>query len=299
MGLCLMIGLISSAVSLGFYFVRRHKPLFYFGITTLLSYLVFGFANHDPQYVFDIRGQPILFRLLHFFTGLALYFYAKSIRSALPHNTYVHWTALQIVLVLSLLARIVAIITIGESWIRVSAFITAVFFVLSVAYGAAYPGTTKSTKMIRAGCCLFSAGLSFYPLTRSGVLPPIEVDTYAAFLVLGTLAVSSSLWLFGLLELAKELLEDAERAARKDVAGAMLQLRDLMNSPLQTLEFSMALLRETPEDRDEILQRVENALAQMRDINMALTLFEKDVDWNQKKSFFKNSLHQVGDQKPT
>jgi hypothetical protein len=51
-----------------------------------------------------------------------------------------------------------------------------------------------------------------------------------------------------------------------------------MNTPLQTLEISRALLRDHPAQKDIVAEKIERAVERLNEINVLLTKFEKKVE---------------------
>jgi hypothetical protein len=70
----------------------------------------------------------------------------------------------------------------------------------------------------------------------------------------------------------------AEAAILKQLARASLNLRDLANTPLQTLELSLILLRAKSPDMAPVFARMERALLRLRALGRALSRYEAPVD---------------------
>ena len=66
----------------------------------------------------------------------------------------------------------------------------------------------------------------------------------------------------------------------RQLAKSFLRLRDLMNTPLQIIEFSTDILRSKNLQDEAILVRIENAVESLKDLNAELTRYEKDSDWS-------------------
>lgn len=283
-----MMGIVSSGLSLIFYFRLRHKALLHFAITILLAYIVLGMLNRDPQQVFDVGAHPFYLRLIQVVTAAGGYFFYSLILAAFPpHPSRSHLpiSTLNAVFFLALVARAVATIVMTDATIRFASLTTGIFEITTIAYVLSHPISTRSMLLNKAGCCLFSLGLMIYPLTRAGVLPPMPSSSYGPFITLGTLSIVSAGWLFALVEYLRERIERAEMASLKNMARAFIQLRDLMNTPLQVIELAMALLPPELREREMPLDRIDRALSQLRTINVALTRYEKDVDWEQEDDF--------------
>ena len=84
----------------------------------------------------------------------------------------------------------------------------------------------------------------------------------------------------GLIEVVRERFEAVKASAAQNVARAVMELRDLLNTPLQTIEFSLALIAEEKAGSTPLLSRIQKALHQMQLINESMVRYEKDVDWH-------------------
>lgn len=272
MGLCLMLGLLSAGLSIGFFSILRHKALLYFGVMAFIVYVVVGVANANPQQLYDLDGHGIFLRVMHALLGVAIYLHYRlflSIFSPLPRSKYLHPTIFASVTFLALVARALVVISLDGNLIRLSSLLTATFLTTLFFYCLAYSASVKSVAMIKLGCCVFT-GIITYPLTRAGILQAAPSDTAMSFLLLTLLSIFSALWLYGLIEMARELFENAEIASLKKMTTAFLHLRDLMNTPLQTIGFSIAILHEKNVDLQSTLKRMESAFRQMRKISELL-----------------------------
>lgn len=78
----------------------------------------------------------------------------------------------------------------------------------------------------------------------------------------------------------------AEAAAMKSLAEAFVHLRDLMNTPLQTIELSVSMLDEKHDKQKEILDIIRNSLKELGKLNQLLSTYEKKVDWKREPHFF-------------
>jgi hypothetical protein len=75
----------------------------------------------------------------------------------------------------------------------------------------------------------------------------------------------------------------AQNFAIKRLAGAFLNIRDLMNSPLQVIEFSTRLLRKSGEPQQPIIDRIDRSVQSLREINSVLVQHEKEIEWQAKR----------------
>lgn len=71
----------------------------------------------------------------------------------------------------------------------------------------------------------------------------------------------------------------AEAAAVRHFATVFLRVRDLMNTPLQVLEFSAAHLKGTNAQKDLAFESIERALQHLNDLNVVLKQYEDKIEW--------------------
>lgn len=74
----------------------------------------------------------------------------------------------------------------------------------------------------------------------------------------------------------------AEAAAVRHFAGVFLRVRDLMNTPLQVLEFSSAHLKGANAHRDLAFESIERALKHLKELNSMLKQYEDKIEWGDK-----------------
>lgn len=111
----------------------------------------------------------------------------------------------------------------------------------------------------------------------------------AAFGVASLMALT---YRFSHLWLERRLMEaESQAASMKKVALAFLSLRDLMNTPLQNLEFSIGILRMKKSADTELCGQMERAVACLKSVNDILKKHEGEIDWNRPVSF--NSRKQL------
>ena len=74
----------------------------------------------------------------------------------------------------------------------------------------------------------------------------------------------------------------SQSAAAKELARTTLQVRDLMNSPLQTIELAISILRlKKHADEDELaLTGIEHAAGQLGALNDRMREYENGYDWS-------------------
>jgi hypothetical protein len=106
---------------------------------------------------------------------------------------------------------------------------------------------------------------------------PIEPWATAAFAVAGLLVA-----VFRFLRIATErrlLAAEAEAAASRRLTDAILGVRDLMNTPLQTLELGAAALQPAAGMHDGLVKAMRGSVAKLRGLNELLSRYEHEADW--------------------
>ncbi len=132
--------------------------------------------------------------------------------------------------------------------------------------------------------------LSFSPEVRQRI-----VGEPWAIIAFGLAAILTLFFRLSRMRLEKRNIEgQAEVAAIKRNAKMSLGLRDLMNTPLQTLEFSTAILRDDGASDPAVIERMTHALETLKGINELLTQYGHDLDWKYETVSFdpKNLLRQ-------
>lgn len=106
-----------------------------------------------------------------------------------------------------------------------------------------------------------------------------------------------ALWAFALagffvltFRMRSSLLQQAYTQSQAEVvvahrlARSFLELKELMNSPIQTLDFSVSLIREKSPDNDLIANRMSQAINRLRAINEVLSAHERKMNVNSEHS---------------
>lgn len=78
----------------------------------------------------------------------------------------------------------------------------------------------------------------------------------------------------------------AEKNALSELAAILLMLRDLTNTPLQSLEITSYLLKEGQMNPKEGSAHLERALVRLRELTRELSLYGHHVDWSQTGASF-------------
>jgi hypothetical protein len=118
---------------------------------------------------------------------------------------------------------------------------------------------------------------------RQAVLTPDLwlIPMYAAIAVVLLLYRRRSVTLQRLLSNAR-----ADRLTVERLARVSLALRDLANTPLQTLTTGVDLLRRKVGAEQVVLQSMERALLRLHDLKRALAPFEQHVEWRPRDESF-------------
>jgi hypothetical protein len=116
----------------------------------------------------------------------------------------------------------------------------------------------------------------FFPIAIKDKLPA-EPWPILAFGLAGVLAL---VYRFRRAQLEQELARiQAQNFAIKRLAGAFLNIRDLMNTPLQVIEFSVDTLRNSEQPSEPTIDRIDRSVQRLREINSVLVQHEKNIEW--------------------
>jgi hypothetical protein len=122
---------------------------------------------------------------------------------------------------------------------------------------------------------------SFFPPGIKARIDSAEPWPIIAFALAGVLAL---IYRFRRVKLEQELAQvQAQVFAIKRLANAFLNIRDLMNSPLQVIELSVDALRKSDESQKPILDRIDRSVQNLREINSVLVEHEKEIEWQAKQ----------------
>jgi hypothetical protein len=120
----------------------------------------------------------------------------------------------------------------------------------------------------------------FFPPELKARVAAIEPWPVLAFALAGVLAL---IYRFRRLHLEQEVARvQAHNFAIRRLARAFLSIRDLMNSPLQVIELSTGLLRQSKDAPIPILDRIDRSVESLREINSVLVQHEKEIEWQSK-----------------
>jgi hypothetical protein len=119
----------------------------------------------------------------------------------------------------------------------------------------------------------------FPPELRAQAAP--EPWPIIAFALGGILALA---YRFRRAQLEQEVARiQAQNFAIRRLANAFLNIRDLMNTPLQVIEFSVDLLRNSKEPAKPIIDRIDRSVQSLREINSVLVQHEKEIEWEARR----------------
>jgi hypothetical protein len=130
----------------------------------------------------------------------------------------------------------------------------------------------------------FSAFLQFeifFPPEIRSQVADAEPWPLVAFALAGVLAL---VYRFRRAQLEQEIAYvEAQSFAIKRLANAFLNIRDLMNTPLQVIELSIDLLRKSNHGNKPVIDRIDHSMQMLREINSVLVQHEKEIEWQAKR----------------
>jgi hypothetical protein len=173
----------------------------------------------------------------------------------------------------------------NELTIQLASVSSVLFFWALAFYVITAASTKKWATLFKIGSCIGVIGISSYPIARLGILPFSNPELNITYILVITFTIFSLYCLLALLELGREHLDKLEKASLRNMARAFIQLRDLMNTPFQTLELSIKLLQDRCPEEALTLQRMEKSLAVLRKVDASLAEYEQSVDWENTDSF--------------
>ena len=103
-------------------------------------------------------------------------------------------------------------------------------------------------------------------------------------LAFGLAGILALVYRFRRTELEQEVARiQAKHFALRGSAKAFLNIRDRMNTPLQVIELSVGLLRNSEGPSKPILDHIDRSVKSLRDINSVLVQHEKEIEWQVKQ----------------
>jgi hypothetical protein len=121
----------------------------------------------------------------------------------------------------------------------------------------------------------------FFPPEIKALVDGAEPWPILAFGLAGVFALA---YRFRQAQLEREVARiQAQNFAIRRLAYAFLNIRDRMNTPLQVIEFSVDLLRNSNEPPKPTLDRIDRSVECLREINSVLVQHEKEIEWRSKR----------------
>jgi hypothetical protein len=121
----------------------------------------------------------------------------------------------------------------------------------------------------------------FFPPEIKARLDAAEPWPIVAFALAGVFAL---VYRFRGIQLEQEVARlQAHNFAIKRLANAFLNIRDLMNTPLQVIELSVDLLRTSKEPPKPLLDSIDRSVQSLIEINSVLVRHEKEIELESKR----------------
>jgi hypothetical protein len=118
---------------------------------------------------------------------------------------------------------------------------------------------------------------------------PPQIKAYAAdaepwpTLAFGLCGLLALVYRFRRAQLVQEVSRiQAQNMSIRRLAAIFLDIRDRMNTPLQVIELSVDLLRQSHQPSAPILDRIDRSVDSLREINSVLVKHEKEIEWQAK-----------------
>lgn len=103
-------------------------------------------------------------------------------------------------------------------------------------------------------------------------------------LAFGMAGVFALVYRFRRAQLEREVARiQAQNFAIRRLAYTFLSIRDRMNTPLQVIECSVDLLRNSNEPQKPTLDRIDRSVQCLREINSVLVQHEKEIEWRSRR----------------
>ncbi len=116
----------------------------------------------------------------------------------------------------------------------------------------------------------------FFPPELKARVAAAEPWPILAFGLAGVLVL---IYRFRQAQLEQEVARiQAQNFAIRELTNAFFNIRDLMNTPLQVIELSLNVLRNSNQTPPTILDRIDRSLQNLRKINALLVQHEKEID---------------------
>jgi hypothetical protein len=282
-GFCVAVGFVTTILSAAFYLEYKKRYLLYFAVVSGIIHIAMILANKNPRDLAELRGDPVYFRAFHLMITVAIYyFYNLTVENLNNYGTRSFYI-LRATAFLAVFSRLFVILIGSPDIFPVAAFFTVIFMAASITVVIRWKPPTLTHRL----CQLSSLGMSslvLYPLIRSGILPKTNFEGTFLFIIIFLVTSSSILWLFGLVQLAREAKESIRLAENKTREKAFHDLRDFMNTPLQVLLAAIELSEKGKET--ELSSKMKKAVIRLSNINIFLGRYAKESDWTKRDRFF-------------
>lgn len=288
LGFSLAICLVTCFLCVSFYFKFRHQSLLNLSLAIIAFQFMMIMYDHMPTQFLALQDEPILKRITHFSGGLIVYAFYRLVVSAFqpfPDFKFITARFYKILIITALALRLAGLIYPTVILFRMASLANLFFYLTTLILCISYNSKSRAALMMRVGCGIGVMGLSVYPLIRTGLISSDYLMGHNNYILIYTITLFSILSLVGALELGRDYLDRAEKASLRNMARAFIQLRDLVNTPFQTIDLTVQLIRQRhPEEADTLL-KIENSLETLRRVDAALAKYEGSVDWEQTESF--------------
>jgi hypothetical protein len=131
------------------------------------------------------------------------------------------------------------------------------------------------------GVCAVTPFILFFALFTDDLRSHIAIQepwSSLIFVIVAFFIYRHRLKAIELMQVASKLT--AERKALDDLARIFLGLRDLTNTPLQSIELTAGLLSSNKLSAPQGATYLERALVRLRDLSQILSSYEQEVDWS-------------------
>ncbi len=288
LGFSLAICVLACLLCISFYFKFRHQSLLNLSLAIFAFQFMMVMYDHMPAQFSTLQNEPILKRLTHFSGGLIVYaFYQLFVSAFQPFPAFKFVTSrfYKTLVITALSIRFAGIVYPTVVLFRMASLANIIFYVTTLILCIRYKSKNTSTLMLRIGCGIGVVGLSVYPLIRTGIISSHYLWGINNYILIFTITLFSIFSLVGALELGRDYLDRAEKASLRNMARAFIQLRDLVNTPFQTIDLTVQLIRQRHPEEDAAIQKIENSLETLRRVDAALAKYEASVDWEQTENF--------------
>ena len=267
-GMCIGLFVVMGMVVFGLYWAFRQKSLIYFGFAVMTMYA--GNAFIPANVILGTTEIPSL-RLVNLFVIVFLYWWYRVVKAiAEEKNFSAHLIDLfRLLLIVSVIGRMQMVLFPTETLARANAWLGLPFHGLVIVMTSFAPKQTLGERIHYSGIGLISAFLLFFSITRTTTISWLNMFySVLPVLVLFGTTLSSVVALLGIIVRAKEERASEQLTNLEETAKSYLEMRDRMNTPLQTLECATELLREVhSNETNAVLPAVSHALERLRTIN--------------------------------